>query len=96
MLSKNHDPDRFEHMRAVAQLQVAEPWVSVEDMALHLGVAKASVCRWLDAKGLPAHRIGKLWKFKLAEVDDWVRAKGANDAHARAKPARRNSTRKKQ
>ena len=82
-------------MRAVAQVQVAEPWVSVEDVALHLGVAKDSVYRWIDAKGLPAHRIGKLWKFKLSEVDDWVRAEGANEAEARAKPVRRNSTRKK-
>jgi excisionase family DNA binding protein len=82
-------------MRAVAQVQVAEPWVSVEDVALHLGVAKDSVYRWIDAKGLPAHRIGKLWKFKLSEVDDWVRAEGANEAQARAKPVRRNSTRKK-
>jgi len=73
-------------MRAVAQVQVAEPWVSVEDVALHLGVAKDSVYRWIDAKGLPAHRIGKLWKFKLSEVDDWVRAEGANEAQARAKP----------
>lgn len=81
-------------MRAVAQVQVAEPWVSVEDVALHLGVAKDSVYRWIDAKGLPAYRFGKLWKFKLSEVDDWVRAEGANEAHARAKPVRRNSTRK--
>lgn len=73
----------------------AEPWVSVEDVALHIGVAKDSVYRWIDAKGLPAHRIGKLWKFKLSEVDDWVRAEGANEAQARAKPVRRNSTRKK-
>jgi excisionase family DNA binding protein len=82
-------------MRAVAQVQVAEPWVSVEDVALHLGVAKDSVYRWIDARGLPAHRIGKLWKFKLSEVDDWVREKGANEAQARAKAVRRNSTRKK-
>ncbi len=81
-------------MRAVAQPQAAEPWVSVEEVAMHLGVAKDSVYRWIDAKGLPAHRIGKLWKFKLSEVDDWVRADGASEAQARAKPARRNPTRK--
>jgi excisionase family DNA binding protein len=82
-------------MRAIAQVQAAEPWVSVENVAVHLGVAKDSVYRWIDAKGLPAHRIGKLWKFKLSEVDDWVRAEGANEAQARAKTVRRNSTRKK-
>jgi excisionase family DNA binding protein len=47
----------------------AELWVSVEDFAAHLGVAKDSVCRRIDGDGLPAHKIGKLWKFKLSEVD---------------------------
>ncbi|MCG6869301.1 MAG: helix-turn-helix domain-containing protein [Gammaproteobacteria bacterium] len=56
-----------------------EPWVSVEDVARHLGVAKDSVYRWIDHKGLPAHKIGRLWKFKIMEVDDWVRSGGAVD-----------------
>lgn len=57
-----------------------EPWASVEDVAKHLGVAKDSVYRWIDTRSLPAHKIGRLWKFKLSEVDAWVRAGGA-DAH---------------
>lgn len=56
-----------------------EPWVSVEDVAKHLGVAKDSIYRWIDHKGLPAHKIGRLWKFKITEVDDWVRSGGAGD-----------------
>jgi excisionase family DNA binding protein len=57
-----------------------EPWASVEDVAKHLGVAKDSVYRWIEARKLPAHKIGRLWKFKLSEVDEWVRVGGA-DAH---------------
>lgn len=53
----------------------AEPWVSVDEVAKHLGVAKDSVYRWIESRALPAHRIGRLWKFKLTEVDDWVRAR---------------------
>ncbi|GMU42631.1 MAG: hypothetical protein AMXMBFR25_06170 [Lysobacterales bacterium] len=59
---------------------MAEPWVSVEQIAEHLGVTRDSIYRWIDRKGLPAHRVGRLWKFKASEVDDWVRAGGANDA----------------
>ncbi len=55
-----------------------EPWASVEDAAKHLGVAKDSVYRWIDTRNLPAHKIGRLWKFKLSEVDEWVRAGGAD------------------
>jgi excisionase family DNA binding protein len=57
---------------------MTEPWVSVDEIAKHLGVAKDSIYRWIDRRGLPAHRVGRLWKFKVSVVDDWVRAGGAN------------------
>lgn len=56
-----------------------EPWVSVEDIAQHLSVAKDSIYRWIEQKGLPAHKLGRIWKFKISEVDEWVRA-GCNVA----------------
>jgi excisionase family DNA binding protein len=61
----------------------AEPWVSVDELAQHLGVAKDSVYRWIERKGLPARKVGKLWKFKLSEVDEWVRAGGAGQSSNR-------------
>ena len=54
-----------------------EPWVSVDKVAAHLDVAKDSVYRWIENKGLPAHRMGRLWKLKISEVDEWVRRGGA-------------------
>lgn len=59
-----------------------EPWVTAEQVALHLGVAKDTVYRWRERKGLPAHKIGRLWKFQLSEVDEWVRIGGANEDDA--------------
>lgn len=58
---------------------MTEPWVSVEQIAEHLGVTRDSIYRWIDRKSLPAHRVGRLWKFKVSEVDDWVRAGGADE-----------------
>ena len=57
-----------------------ERWVGVEDVAKHLGVNKDSVYRWIEKMGLPAHRVGRLFRFKLSEIDDWVRAGGASRA----------------
>ena len=54
-----------------------DPWVSVDDVARHLGVAKDTVYRWIERKSLPAHKVGRLWKFKVSEVDEWVRDGGA-------------------
>lgn len=63
---------------------MSEPWVSVEQIAEHLGVTRDSIYRWIDSKGLPAHRIGRLWKFKISAVDDWVQASGADDRKGHA------------
>jgi len=57
---------------------MTEPWASVDEVAKHLGVAKDSIYRWIENRGLPAHKIGRLWKFKLSEVDDWVRTQDAS------------------
>ena len=57
----------------------AERWVSVDEVAAHLGVNKDSVYRWIERKGLPAHRVGRLFRFKLSEVDEWVRAGGSDE-----------------
>lgn len=57
---------------------MTEPWASVDEVAKHLGVAKDSIYRWIEKRGLPAHKIGRLWKFKLSEVDDWVRRQDAS------------------
>ena len=57
-----------------------EPWASVEDVAKHLGIARDTVYRWIESKALPAHKIGRPWKFKLSEVDEWVRSGGASEA----------------
>jgi excisionase family DNA binding protein len=54
-------------------MAVEERWVGAENVAAHLGVAKDSVYRWIEEKGLPAHRVGRLYRFKLSEIDDWVR-----------------------
>jgi len=58
--------------------RVSEPWLSADDIATHLGVTKDSVYAWIANKGMPAHRIGRLWRFQASEVDTWVRRGGAD------------------
>ncbi len=52
-------------------------WLSVEEIAVYLGVSKDAVYTWVISKRLPGHRVGRFWKFKCEEVDAWVRAGGA-------------------
>lgn len=55
-------------------------WLSVEEIADHLGISRETVYRWLDKKRIPAHRVGKLWKFRAPEVDAWVIKGDAKDS----------------
>lgn len=57
-------------------MDTEERWVSVDEVAAHLGVNKDSVYRWIDKKGCPSHRVGRLLRFKLSEIDEWVRQGG--------------------
>ena len=57
-----------------------ERWVGVEEVAAHLQVGKDSIYRWIDAKGLPARRVGRLLRFRLSEVDAWVEAEDGEGA----------------
>jgi excisionase family DNA binding protein len=54
-------------------------WLSAEEIAGHLGVSIDTIYRWIAGRSMPAHKVGRLWKFKTDEVDEWVKAGGAAD-----------------
>lgn len=53
---------------------INENWISITDAAEHLGVTKDSIRKWIKKTDIPAHKIGKLWKFKKSELDEWVKS----------------------
>lgn len=63
---------RFITEGKVAKMDNTEKWSSLEEIAEHLGVSKDTVYRWIADKQMPAHKVGKLWKFKITEVDEWI------------------------
>jgi len=50
-----------------------EKWVSVEGVTDHLDVTKDTIYRWIKDRKFPSHKAGNLLRFKLSEVDAWVR-----------------------
>ena len=52
---------------------ITEQWVSVEQIAQHLSVKTFTIYKWLERKRIPAHKVGRLWRFKISEIDNWVR-----------------------
>lgn len=50
-----------------------EAYIGIEEAAEYLGIKPVTLRGWIKKNDdLPAHRIGKLWRFKRRELDDWV------------------------
>jgi len=52
---------------------IPEKWVNLEDVAVHLSLSEDTVRTWVKEGKLPFYRAGKRYKFKISEVDEWVR-----------------------
>jgi excisionase family DNA binding protein len=59
-----------------------ERWLSVSEISDYIGVSKETVYRWLDKGKVPAHKVGKLWKFKTIEIDNWILNGDAKEENA--------------
>lgn len=60
------------------EMQV-EKWVNLEDVAKHLSISHDTVRAWIREGKLPVYRAGRRYKFKISEIDEWVRAGRVRD-----------------
>ena len=51
-------------------------WLSISEICEYLGGSNDTVYKWISKHSLPAHRMGRLWKFKKSQVDAWVESGG--------------------
>ncbi|BBM48663.1 DNA binding domain, excisionase family [Leptotrichia wadei] len=50
-------------------------WIGIEEAANYIGVNRDTIRNWIKKDtGIPAHKIGKLWKFKKSELDAWIKS----------------------
>lgn len=55
-------------------MEIENRWYSLKEICAYLGVSRDTIFKWIDIKNMPAHKIGRQWKFKLDEVDVWVKS----------------------
>ena len=72
-----------------------ERWLSVEEIAAHLGVNPDTIYKWIGRKQMPAHKLGRLWKFQASEVDQWLKGGKAAQETNNKRVARKNPQRPK-
>lgn len=51
-----------------------DKWIGIEEAANYMDVTKDTVRNWIKKTDIPAHKIGKLWKFKKSELDAWIKS----------------------
>lgn len=68
-----------------------ERWLSVGQIATHLGVNPGTIYKWIGRKKMPAHKVGRLWKFLASEVDQWVKAGKAGQKRPKMKTPKNHS-----
>ena len=51
-----------------------EKWKSMPDLLEYLDMSREAVLDAIAKRGMPAHRVGRLWKFKFSEVDEWIKS----------------------
>lgn len=50
-------------------------YIGIDEAAEYLGIKTVTLRNWIKKDSdLPARKIGKLWKFKRSELDEWVQS----------------------
>lgn len=57
--------------------------LSTDEVASFLGVKRDTVYKLIDRNGLPAVKVGRLWKFRQQQIDEWVNKQPGRSRSAR-------------
>lgn len=57
-----------------------ERWLSLEEISKHVGCSKDTIRGWIKKGSIPFHRVGRLYKFRVSEVDAWIESGASADA----------------
>lgn len=53
-------------------------WLSVTEVCDYLGVSRDTIYKWIDVMKMPATRVGRCWRFKKDQIDDWMQSGGTD------------------
>ena len=66
-----------------------EPVVDSEEAAKFLNINPKTLQKMARNGGVPGYRIGKLWKFRISDLDAWLRSKVISSCHSCRENGRR-------
>ena len=51
-----------------------ERWYSMKEITEYLGVSRDIILIWIEKRDMPATKLGRFWRFKISEVDEWMKS----------------------
>ncbi len=67
----------------IAKTDMPDRRYSTKEICAYLGISRDTLLVWIANKNMPAHKVGRNWKFKTSEIDEWVRRGQAADNSAK-------------
>ncbi|MDR1592465.1 MAG: excisionase family DNA-binding protein [Prevotellaceae bacterium] len=58
----------------ISDSSASSPSVTKSRNSEYLGVSRESIFQWIENRGMLGHKVGRLWKFKISEIDSWIKS----------------------
>ena len=59
--------------------KIEKQWISIEDLSEYLGISAVTIRFWIrSGKDIPAVRIGRQWRFRISDIDEWIKSGKSN------------------
>ena len=49
-----------------------ETYLTIEELAVYLKLAEQTIRRWVFNREIPFHKIKKVIRFRLSEIEQWI------------------------
>lgn len=59
-----------------------EKWLTLDELASYLKVSKSALYKMVQEGRIPGGKVGRVWRFDRAEIDRWVKSRGAQEREA--------------
>ena len=55
-------------------IDMSDRWCSTKEICAYLGISRDTLLVWIATKNIPAHKVGRNWKFKISEIDERIKS----------------------